>query len=249
MWDEGIESNWSLGSEVVIVGMKEWRERHPGATLVEIEEALDGLLAKARARLPQDVVLASDAKNINRASEDERFRRPQCGSQLESRGEKVRKLSANYGQSIELKRSHGACPACKTGIFPPWNHRGRGTGKRGARSGPVLLFPDGGPPRPALPGRCAHPRRRHAAEYLAKARQAAFGAGTTAASEWLGQQLHQLKHGEPEEVLHSLRDLCRKMEPSGASGDDGAVKTIKGSLEYLEKRNGHPLSFAARGDL
>ena len=78
----------------------------------------------------------------------------------------------------------------------------------------------------------------HAAEYLARAGQAAFGAGTAEASEWLGVQLHQLKHGEPKVVLRSLRDLCRKMEPSGASGDDGAVKTIKGSLEYLEKRRG-----------
>ena len=79
---------------------------------------------------------------------------------------------------------------------------------------------------------------RHAAEYLARAGQAAFGAGTAEASEWLGVQLHQLKHGEPKVVLRSLRDLCRKMEPSGASGDDGAVKTIKGSLEYLEKPRG-----------
>ena len=49
----------------------------------------------------------------------------------------------------------------------------------------------------------------HAAEYLSKAGQAAFGAGTGEASEWLGIQLHQLKHGEPEEVLRSLRGLCR----------------------------------------
>ena len=35
----------------------------------------------------------------------------------------------------------------------------------------------------------------HAAEHLAQAGQAALGAGTQAASEWPGVQLHQLKHG------------------------------------------------------
>ena len=75
----------------------------------------------------------------------------------------------------------------------------------------------------------------HGAEHLSKAGQAAFGAGTAAASEWLGVQLHQLKQGEPEEVLRSLRALCRDMAPGQGTGD-GAFKTVKGSLEYLEKR-------------
>jgi hypothetical protein len=75
----------------------------------------------------------------------------------------------------------------------------------------------------------------HGAEHLAKAGQAAFGAGTAAASEWLGVQLHQLKQGEPEEVLRSLRALCRDMAEGQGTGD-GPLKTVKGSLEYLEKR-------------
>jgi hypothetical protein len=77
----------------------------------------------------------------------------------------------------------------------------------------------------------------HAAEHLAQAGQAAFGAGTAALSEWLGIQLHRLKHGEPEEVLGSLRGLCRELEQR-ESGVDDEVKAVKGSLEYLEKRRG-----------
>ena len=77
----------------------------------------------------------------------------------------------------------------------------------------------------------------HAAEHLAQAGQAVFGAGTAALSEWLGVQLHQLKHGEPEEVLGSLRGLCRELEKR-ESGVDDRVKAVKGSLEYLEKRKG-----------
>ena len=75
----------------------------------------------------------------------------------------------------------------------------------------------------------------HAAEHLAKAGQAAFGAGTAAASEWLGIQLHRLKQGEPDEVLGSLRVLCRDIE-QGQGSDGLAVKAVQGSLEYLEKR-------------
>ena len=77
----------------------------------------------------------------------------------------------------------------------------------------------------------------HAAEHLAQAGQAVLGAGTAALSEWLGVQLHQLKHGEPEEVLGSLRGLCRELEKR-ESGVDDRVKAVKGSLEYLEKRKG-----------
>ena len=77
----------------------------------------------------------------------------------------------------------------------------------------------------------------HGAEHLAKAGQAAYGAGTAAASEWLGIQLHQLKHGEPEDMLRDLRVLCRDMA-EGKGTDGGAAKAVKGSLEYLEKRRG-----------
>ena len=70
----------------------------------------------------------------------------------------------------------------------------------------------------------------HAAEYLARASQAAFGSGTGEASEWLGRQLHELKHGEPERLLENLRELGREL------GEGAALKTVKTSLEYLEKR-------------
>ena len=78
---------------------------------------------------------------------------------------------------------------------------------------------------------------RHGAEHLARAGQAAYGAGTAAASEWLGIQLRQLKHGEPEAVLRSLSGLCRELAGEGEKGGE-ALKTVKSSLEYLKKRKG-----------
>ena len=75
----------------------------------------------------------------------------------------------------------------------------------------------------------------HGAEYLAKAGQAAFGSGTPEASEWLGIQLHQLKHGEPQRLLGNLRELYRELS-EGRERDSGALQAVKASLEYLEKR-------------
>ena len=69
---------------------------------------------------------------------------------------------------------------------------------------------------------------RHAAEHLARAGQVACGAGTAAAGEWLGIQLRQLKHGEPEDMLRNLRALCRDLA-EGNETDGGAAKVVKGS--------------------
>ena len=77
----------------------------------------------------------------------------------------------------------------------------------------------------------------HAAEYLAKAGQAAFGAGTEEASEWWGIQLRQLKHGEPGKVLLSLGELCLELTDGGEK-DGAALQTVKSSMAYLKKRRG-----------
>ena len=119
MWDEGMESNWSRVAEGVMLEIREWREQHPRANITEIEEAVDGLWSRARARILQDVALASDAKDIRSQSGDSRSLCPECGRKLERRGQKVRKLFTHHDQLIELKRSYGVCPACGTGIFPP----------------------------------------------------------------------------------------------------------------------------------
>ena len=74
----------------------------------------------------------------------------------------------------------------------------------------------------------------HAAGHLAQAGQAAYGGGSAEHSEWLGVQLHQLKHGEP---LGNLRRLRQELEQRGCRTEDG-VKAVEGCLEYLEKRRG-----------
>ena len=65
MWNEEVEREWRRLSEVVILEVKERRLRHPKASFKEIEQAVDGSLAKARARLLRDVALTRDAAKVN----------------------------------------------------------------------------------------------------------------------------------------------------------------------------------------
>ena len=94
MWREEVEQVWQQLWGEVILEIKEWRLQHPKARFKEIEEAVDGRLGRARARLMQDVALASEAAKVE--SEEREARCSQCGHPLESRGQKVRKLTTHY---------------------------------------------------------------------------------------------------------------------------------------------------------
>jgi predicted RNA-binding Zn-ribbon protein involved in translation (DUF1610 family) len=114
-----LEARWQQLMEEVMTGVKEWRIQHPKATLREMEDALDEGWARARARMLQDMALASAAANVTEAKPEERPCCPRCGHRLEVRGQQTRELVTNYNQSITLKRSYAVCPVCGTGLFPP----------------------------------------------------------------------------------------------------------------------------------
>jgi len=119
MWSKETETHWQQLTEEVITGIKEWRLAHPKATFKEIETALDERLAKVRARMLQDVALASRAADLRVRPEGEREGCPRCGHPLEHQGEETRSLTTHYNQSIELSRSYALCPICGTRLFPP----------------------------------------------------------------------------------------------------------------------------------
>ncbi len=112
---EGFESLWHKLSEEVMTGMKEWRLQHPRATLSEIEEALDERLSKMRARMLEDLALASARRNLAEGEVE----CPECGGKLESRGQRVRKLKTHHNQELTLSRAYGVCPGCRASFFPP----------------------------------------------------------------------------------------------------------------------------------
>jgi len=386
-WSKELEARWQQLAEEVMIGMKEWRLQHPKATFREIEAALDERLARVRARMLEDVALASAAADVSSASQAERPQCPNCGNTMESRGQDTRKLTTNYNQTVTLRRSYATCPVCGTGFSPldeelkllpgsftpslvesavrlgtwmPFLPTAkmlahftkveiskaivrRDTEKAGQAYVEVQTrqlealekeLPESppGPPvqqvsvdgayvplrgkdewaevktlaigtvkEPILNkegeweihakevsyfsrladhktfGRLAtiETHRRgtekagvvcgvndgadweqkfldlhrpdavrildwgHAAEYVVKAGQAVFGAGASACSEWLGTQLHELRHGDPEKVLSDLRGLKKGLvvEEGGESSPSAeGLEVVAGSLDYLEKR-------------
>jgi len=58
------DREWEKLAREVVSGMKEWRIQHPRATWKELEEALDQRLNRMRARLLEDMALASEAARL-----------------------------------------------------------------------------------------------------------------------------------------------------------------------------------------
>lgn len=110
---------WEKLAEEVLSGMKEWRVQHPRATLSEMEIALDERLNRMRARMLEDMALASRVANLKEADAEARPTCPHCGGPLASRGKGKRSIQTNGGEDITLKRSYAVCPKCKVGFFPP----------------------------------------------------------------------------------------------------------------------------------
>jgi hypothetical protein len=82
---------------------------------------------------------------------------------------------------------------------------------------------------------CPHALRildfTHAADAIIAAAHAAFGQGTEACAAWIGPQLHELRHGEPQKVLAALASLaeCGELPQE-------AVETILARHSYLARR-------------
>ncbi len=117
--DEETDRHWQQLSEEVLSGMKEWRLAHPKATMREIEQAVEERVNRLRARLLEDVALASESREWTHEPEQARPRCPVCQTPLQGRGKHTRRLQTTGGLDITLSRSYGTCPQCGTGLFPP----------------------------------------------------------------------------------------------------------------------------------
>ena len=95
-----------------------WRKEHKKATLTEIEDTVDSELAKMRARMIQDLALASETADLPSMAKEERPKCPQCGRPLVANGREERELVTDYEQGVELRRSKGYCRQCKLSFFP-----------------------------------------------------------------------------------------------------------------------------------
>lgn len=116
---ERMKRDWNGLFEEATEALSRWRASHRRATFNEIESTVDEELARVRARLLQDLALASASRDWAGQEAEERPQCPVCGRGLQSNGRRKRDLVTNQEQSIELTRSHGRCPECGTSIFPP----------------------------------------------------------------------------------------------------------------------------------
>jgi len=112
------DREWQAAGDNLLRGMREWRLGHPKATLNEMESALDKPLAELRAKLLQDMALASENADLSQAPLAERPICPQCGAIMGPRGMQERHLQTQGNAELVLNRSYAVCPTCKTGLFP-----------------------------------------------------------------------------------------------------------------------------------
>lgn len=102
-----------------VLGMTQWREAHPQASLREIEEAVDAQINQLRAQLIQELVPMGEAAEWSQEPAQQRPRCERCGEVLVARGKQARYLQTNGGEAIKLERQYGTCPQCGQGLFPP----------------------------------------------------------------------------------------------------------------------------------
>jgi YgiT-type zinc finger domain-containing protein len=114
-----VGAEWEGKAQELFVGLREWRELHPRASLAEIEAELDRQLSRMRARMLADLALASRAAEVGRVGPAERPRCGACGGKLVSEGTRRRTLQTVNDQTVTLERDYASCTACGGRFFPP----------------------------------------------------------------------------------------------------------------------------------
>ncbi|HLI06793.1 MAG TPA: hypothetical protein VKV40_09510 [Ktedonobacteraceae bacterium] len=114
-----MDQDWQQLSEQILTDIKEWRRSHPKATLREIEEEVHRRLSRLEAQVIQDAAEQSEYADWSGKPVEQRPTCPVCGTTLQARGKRTRRLQAAGGQQISLTRSYSTCPSCGTGLFPP----------------------------------------------------------------------------------------------------------------------------------
>ena len=113
------EQAWQAKSLEMLTEIKAWRQAHPKATFVEIEEQVHTHLMELEAHILQEAASASEHRAWGLSSDTPAPVCPSCATPLQARGQRERTLQGNGGRSVTLKRTYGICPKCGTGLFPP----------------------------------------------------------------------------------------------------------------------------------
>src|SRR5919197_986412 len=100
-------TRWRELREEIMAGIEEWRRQPPKATLREIEAAVPARFAEMRARMRQNVALASQAADGSQAGAQDRPKCPHCGTLVEPRGPRERQVTTQQGKPLRLRRRYG----------------------------------------------------------------------------------------------------------------------------------------------
>jgi ribosomal protein S27AE len=103
----------------IVAGLRDWQAQHPGATFAEMEAVVDERFNAGRARVLQEMALASGAADLSGQAPADRVRCPACGRELKPQGKKGRTVVVQGGHEVRLERDYALCPSCGTGVFPP----------------------------------------------------------------------------------------------------------------------------------
>jgi uncharacterized protein with PIN domain len=107
---------WQKLTDEILSGMTEWRQQHSKATFGEIERETMRRMAQLQARIMEDIAQASQAVDWEDGPPP---KCPECGAEMERRGEQERSLQVSGGGEVKLKRAYAVCPKCRAGLFPP----------------------------------------------------------------------------------------------------------------------------------
>lgn len=113
------QQDWEKKSQEILTDIREWRQAHPRATFVEIEDEVHRRMMQLEAQVLQDAAQASPSRVWGRTSEQTAPCCPKCGVSLHARGKFQRTLQGNGGQNVTLTRTYGTCPTCGESLFPP----------------------------------------------------------------------------------------------------------------------------------
>jgi RNase P subunit RPR2 len=112
------EQAWLQKSEEILRDIKEWRQAHPKASFVEIEDEVHKRMMQLEARVLQEAAQASSSREWRTTPTEEHPRCPKCQVPLKARGKHQRTLQGNGGQSVTLQRTYGTCPRCGESFLP-----------------------------------------------------------------------------------------------------------------------------------
>jgi predicted RNA-binding Zn-ribbon protein involved in translation (DUF1610 family) len=92
-------------------------ERNLKATMPKIERETMQRMTQLQAWMMEDILRAKAAEQ--RAAEGETVVCPECGEQMQHRGDRERRLQAQGGQAVVFQRGYAVCPGGGVAFFPP----------------------------------------------------------------------------------------------------------------------------------